>query len=307
MLRALLAAGLMALPAAAQTVPPTTPADCAAGGELVRTLAPAAPAEARLEDGWCRLDGFEIGWAGGIVGWRIARMDWQAPGLAQAVGGGPPPAWMALRLGGVTRSYRTGDARIDYQLEVQSRAPDQAIEAELALRLAPALGVLVLERARLALPGGNRVELAVELAAAPWDPAAPWAEALDGPEALKLTRLELGLEMRGLFEFYILPALLDYMADPDDPAGTIAGLKDNLTAALAGATNLAPETRAAATRLLADLPHPQGRLVLRLRSDRGLDGAALIGLDLTRPEAALAAILPLFDGVEVDLTYDPAP
>lgn len=303
MLRALLAAGLMALPAAAQTVPPTTPADCAAGAELLRMLVPVEGAA--LTDGWCRLEGLEIGWAGSMVGYRIDTLAWQAPGLAQAMADGPPPEWMALRLDGITRRFRTGNALIDYQFDVQARVPGSAMDAELALRLAPALGMLVIERARLALPAGNLVELQLDLAATPWNPAMPLTDALEAQGAVRLERVELALEMRGLFEYYVLPSLLEQVDDPDDPAGSIAALKADLTAALAAATRISPETREAAGRLLADLPNPHGRLTLRLRSDRSLDAAAISGLDLTQPRIALAQILALFGGAEASLTYTP--
>jgi hypothetical protein len=314
MLLALLTASALALPVLAQAQTPgdapppaaTTAADCAAGVTLMQMLIPldAAPAVAGPTDGWCALDGAEFGWPGAPIQRRIARIAWRAPGLAAAVDGGPPPLWMDLRLGGITQRFVTGDARIDYQLDVQSRVPGTAIDADLALRLDPGAGLLVMDRLRIALPMGNGVDLQARVETAPWPAATPWSQAIDGPEALRVTRLDLALDLRGLFEFYILPALLDRMA-PDEVVGVIAGLKADLTAAQATAdpTGLAPETRAALARLLADLPNPHGRLILTLRSDRGLDGAALMALDLTRPDAALRQILALFDGAAVTMTY----
>jgi hypothetical protein len=236
-----------------------------------------------------------------VPDWHVGSLHLRG-GLQDLVDGRAPDR-LDLRVRDLRLVVQTGDGQMDYLFAAQARA--NPIQVDLALAWDKSARELLLERLEVDFVGENLVSLSAKAAGV--DLSSTGAMQMSAT-SFAVTELDLTVQSHGLFEWYALMAL-GPMVLPRE--GDMEAAADALRADLAAmVADLPVETfpdssRQALTALIEELPNPAGVLSLSLRSDAGVGPARLMGYALTGVPASMEAAAPLFDGVRINIGWEP--
>jgi hypothetical protein len=201
----------------------------------------------------------------------------------------------------------TEDPAMNYLMDVQGA--QAGIDLDLVLTYDAGARRLVMERLALDFPGDNAINLSAELVRLDLTSAAGLQLSVG---QAGITRLNLDISSHGLFENYVVLPLglpLLNMAGPGEPEAVVAGLIADARGTIAALpdTLMDANSRAALDLLLADMPHPWGKLTLDIAVPAGFGAPRFMGFAMTGVPFTLQGWMPVFDGVTFNATYNPSP
>jgi hypothetical protein len=289
---------LTALPAAA---------DCANTFSAIATLLnlPPVAAPAPDADGWCHLTDLRLGGESQFAPViDIATLSWRQTGPVTLTGDRLTlPQDIDLRLDGLRIGVVTGDAVMDWLMAAQ-RQPNP-ISATLSLTTQG--DTVTLNGLAIDFPGDNAVTLAASVRGLKTADTDTLFQSL--PQA-QLTALDLAVTSNGLFETYaLMPLGTALLSGATDPAAQVAAAQTIVRARIAGLPDSLFDAteRDALGALVADLPNPTGTFTLTLDAPTGLGTNRLAPIAIRGVAAFLADPAPYFDGIDIAVTYTPAP
>lgn len=258
-----------------------------------------------VQDGWCVLSNVVIDLAGTYVPqihvdelrFRGSAVPWFL-GTAWPDGTGKFPGDLQLRVKGLQHVIQLGDAPADYLFAAQART--RAIDGSASLYWVPETKTLTVSALDLDFPGKNALSLKGRITGV--DPVAMRASG-QVPTDYALTDAELDVTTHGLFEEYLLPALVS-AALPQGAADVerVRGEALQFLADLPDAS-VPSGTKDALSRLIDELPNPSGTLVAQFRSEPGFGPARLVPFAAGALPKSAAEAAPLFEGVHLDATW----
>ncbi|MCO6382760.1 hypothetical protein [Oceanicola sp. 502str15] len=312
MIRALALACLL-LPGAAagaQSYDTMDRAQCESLLTRVDMLGLGAPIEAgtaRVEEGACLFEQVVISGPDAYVDYGLDRARVRIGGAARLEHGLPPEA-LEIEVAGAHLVYRTGvDPAVDWLMGEQMRA-DGGIALVLRAHWERDSKRLVIEDASADFPWDNSLRMSAVV------------EGLDLTDAMAmqlsamqtgLARAEVEMVSHGLFEqIFMLPlgtALLSGGGDvPTEQR--VEAMRAQALEALATVPEMVmnAEARQAAAALLADLPHPVGRVRVELRAEPVLGALRMAPAVMTgRVPETVEDIWPMLEGVTLGVVYAP--
>jgi hypothetical protein len=301
---------LLATPAMAQDL---TTADC------VAIVAAAQPAMTSLQipftlpaptatDGWCVIGPTTVEPAGDYQpAYSFAALQFRGAGLA-AFPAGQPPTTLDIQLRDLRVTPRTTDARLDYLLGLQGAR--SGIFVDIAAQYDPATRVLKLDRFDIDLPGNNAIGMTAQIDRLDLTSTSGLQMSVG---TAGLTSLGLTATSNGLFETYlVLPlgnALLPEIPETIDHAFYTASIIADTRATIASLpdTLIDAPSRGALDAVLAEMPHPWGKLTLQMQAPAGFGTQRFMGFAVTGVPYTLQDWLPVFAGVTITATYTPSP
>ena len=221
----------------------------------------------------------------------------------------PSGDWLALTSLGVSiddlrLSPQTPDPSLSWLLDQQAERGGIRVE----LDAAAVEGGWDVKSLHGDFPGDN--ELDVSLAASGLDLSSR-AQAMASIGTARLNALDLSLTMDGFFETYLLmPLGYALLIGAPNPEQRVNELKAEASAFVdvLPTASVDQGSKTALKDLISDLPHPKGKLTVKLDSNTGLGAPNLMPLVLSGlgddPAKALATIL---NGVAIDVTWTRAP
>ncbi|MCU0802404.1 MAG: hypothetical protein MUD11_11625 [Rhodobacteraceae bacterium] len=257
--------------------------------------------------GWCEIDSWEYRPdAAYAPGFRVATLRFRGDGLPDALSGAPPSRLEVQARDMLVRVY-TEDPAMNYLMDVQGA--QAGIDLDLVLTYDAGARRLVMERLALDFPGDNAINLSAELVRLDLTSAAGLQLSVG---QAGITRLNLDISSHGLFENYVVLPLglpLLNMAGPGEPEAVVAGLIADARGTIAALpdTLMDANSRAALDLLLADMPHPWGKLTLDIAVPAGFGAPRFMGFAMTGVPFTLQGWMPVFDGVTFNATYNPSP
>ncbi|MBY6046632.1 hypothetical protein KUV38_03170 [Vannielia litorea] len=316
MIRALaVALALMGAPAGAQTYDILNADACEGLLQRVDVLGMGGVVEVggvRPYQNGCAYTDLRISTGVGALGYRVPRAELHIGGL-ERLDHGLPPLAVKLEVRGAHPVFTVpGDILTSWLLTEQVKVGD-GMDLSAQLWWDRESRRVVIEEARWDFPGENGLRMTgliegVDLT----DAVAMQQSAL----TTRLTALELEMESNGIFEHLFLVPLGQLLLEPvpetvedgeqevPQPQEQVVALKKAAVAALHGLpeARFEPGARDAVETFIAELPHPEGRMVLRLDAPEGLGMAQLGPLALGAPVTpeALAAVL---EGVTIGASY----
>ncbi|QDC10438.1 hypothetical protein FHY55_14825 [Oceanicola sp. D3] len=312
MIRALALACLLPGAAAAQTYDSLTDEACAGLLQRADVLGLGGVVEvggSGAQENGCAYSDVRISTGAGMLGYLVPQARVQIGGLGRLDYGLPPLA-VKLEVRGAHPVFTvSGDALTSWLLTEQANVGD-GMDLSANLWWDRDTREVVIEEVRWDFPGANGLRMEGLIAGVDLtDQLAMQQSAL----TTRLMALELEMESNGLFEqLFLVPlgqALLQPVPEADgaevpSPAAQVAALQAAAVEALESLPDarFEPGAREALAAFITDLPHPEGRFVLRLDAPEGL-GMAQLG-----PLALGAAVTPeavgaMLDGVTIGAEY----
>jgi hypothetical protein len=226
-------------------------------------------------------------------------------------GGGlsPTDGWLPLSalnlsLDDVRFSPRTPNATMTWLLEQQNVSAG----TNLTLDAASVDGAWTIRSLHADFPGNNQIDLTAKANGLDLSSRTQMISSLGWA---RLTHLDLTFEMEGFFEAYLLmPLGAALLEGADSPDQRVSELKSEAATLI----DLLPESsvdgasKSALKDIIADLPHPKGRLELEVVSKQGFGAPNLMSVALNGvgddPAKTLATVL---NGVQITVVWDRAP
>lgn len=279
-------------------------ADCANTFSATATLLnlPPVAAPSPDADGWCHLTDLRLGGENQFAPViDIATLSWRQTGPVTLSGNTLTlPKNIDITLDGLRIGVVTGDPVMDWLMAAQ-RQPNP-IAATLSLTTEG--DTVTLNSLAIDFPGDNALTLSATVRGL--KTADTLFQSL--PQA-QLMALDLAITSNGLFETYaLMPLGTALLSGATDPGTQVAAAQTMLRARIAGLPDslLDPAERDALGALVADLPNPTGTFTLTLDAPQGFGANRLAPMAIRGLGAVLADPAPLFDGIDIAVTYTPA-
>ncbi len=233
----------------------------------------------------------------------IAALSWRQTGaVTLSANALTLPQDIDITLDGLRIGVVTGDPVMDWLMQAQR----QAAPISATLSLATDGDTTTLTSLAIDFPGDNAVTLSATVRGLATADTDALFQSL--PQA-QLMALDLAVTSNGLFETYVLmPLGTALLSGATDPGTQVAAAQTVVRARIAGLPDslLDPAERQALGALVADLPNPTGTFTLTLDAPTGLGANRLAPLAVRGLGAVLADPAPLFDGIDIAVTYTPA-
>ncbi len=233
------------------------------------------------------------------VGWRFDRVVVEGDGLPEqidALADAPPahlPTWGRISIEGARFAPQFDNALANYITTIQQWPMD--ISA--SYRFDPEDGHLEIEEAQLTSLRIGKAAISAELIL----PKDTNLEKLAEAGSVGVKHIRLRLDNMGLFESMGVPSLaafLQQITGEDDPARSIEQMRGAALTAIQADNRVDAQSKAALTRFVQALPHPDGFFTLDLDFEQPLQ----LGLqDLSAERLAQKAIA----GATVTASYSP--
>lgn len=280
-----------------------TTADCLPSYLIVKSAAAApityADAPVLDDEGWCVVNGLTLDMGPNMVAdidtlrWRISDYERVEEFL--------PPTALSVDLTGVRVVPQIDDPVMDYLFDVQ--AGIRGIDAALDIHWDAADRQIVVSNLSADFGYDNGFELSATVS----DVDLSDAEAVQlSAGRAGLTALDLTVRSDWLFQGYVaMPLGNVLLAGSVDPAADVADLKAQGTALIGmiPARILDPASADALRDLIADMPHPAGKLDLELRSAAGIGSAAFFAMALSGPPESFDELGAYFGDLTIKIDY----
>ena len=282
-------------------------ADCANTFSAAATLMNLPPVAAPTADadGWCHLTDLRLGGENQFAPViDIATLSWRQTGPVTLSGNTLTlPQDIDIAIDGLRIGVVTGDPVMDWLMAAQ-RQPNP-ISATLSLTTQG--DTVTLDSLAIDFPGDNAVTLSASVRGLKTADTDALFQSL--PQA-QLMALDLAVTSNGLFETYaLMPLGTALLSNATDPSTQVAAAQTIVRARIAGLPDslLDAKERDALGALVADLPNPTGTVTLTLDAPTGLGANRLAPIAIRGVAAFLADPAPFFDGIDIAVTYTPAP
>jgi hypothetical protein len=273
-------------------------------GEGLGAMGQVSAASVRQDGDWCVAEAPVLDIDGQYrPDWHMDRLRFRGTALGWIADGSTLPEGLEVAVEGLRLVVQTGDARMDWVFTAQSRL--NGIDADLALSWDPSGKVLRLENLSVDCPGDNLVEASARVTGV--DLSSTGAIQMSAT-SFALAETDLRVTTHGLFEWYLLMALGPMVLPPEgDMEAAAQAIRADLQAIVAElpGSSFSPGSKAALGVLIADLPNPAGDLTVALRAEPGIGPVRLGGYALGGMPETLADAAPLFQGVTVDIGWEP--
>lgn len=299
----LIAALLMGAPADAQDR--MSQAQCVQSFDAVVALIgmPVNNTDAVLDaDGWCLLTGLEFD-IDPNTGARIETLRWRASDIGRFINDGLPPRMIEVEGRGLGVVATTGDAVLDYLIQLQMRQSKMAFGT--TARWDGVQNAVTIDTAYLAFNPTNRIDVTARIEGANLTDRASMQTSI-GSVALRNLTFESTFD--GWFESYAAMAVGQALLEDGEatPPAQVATLKRQATEYISElpASAMPPPSRAALGAFINALPTPRGTLQMQLSADPAI-GAARTALIL-REAPLTQTVETLLNGVNVLVTWTPS-
>ena len=234
---------------------------------------------------------------------KAESLTWSGRDMDRFVEGGLPPTAIALTLSGIRIVPQVGDKTFQYLQDVQSRG--QNIEVSLSVNWDAADNVVSVDNLLISLPSDDFIRFEAQVEGVDLSTA----ESLrNSAISFGVTLVDLEIRSERIFQNYLLlPLGMVLLEGQSNPEARVDELKDLAKTAVEGAPSqlVSEGSKAALLSLVEDLPEPAGTLRLRQTASPGIGVARglAFGMQAERAET-LDDLWPLFDGIDVEITYD---
>ena len=271
-------------------------------GRLFGMSAPAPGLFRQTADKGCRTNGLVFPVNEHVVV-KAESLTWSGRDMDRFVEGGLPPTGIALTLSGIRIVPQVGDKTFQYLQDVQSRG--QNIEVSLSVNWDAADNVVSVDNLLISLPSDDFIRFEAQVEGVDLSTA----ESLrNSAISFGVTLVDLEIRSERIFQNYLLlPLGMVLLEGQSNPEARVDELKDIAKTAVEGAPSqlVSEGSKAALLSLVEDLPEPAGTLRLQQTANPGIGVARglAFGMQAERAET-LDDLWPLFDGIDVEITYD---